>query len=206
MQLRGNCQMCGRHHAVVRGAMAKHGYEVKNGYFAGVCSGDRYEPMQVARDMTDSLIVSIIADSEKGEARADALESGRETLGLVRKPGVLVRQGQEPIMVDWSSLPVWEARDVLASAVWNLRGRAKMGRQFAEDLGNIADRVHGKPLDEVERPTAPAPILQGERRTTEHGSMLIARYTKGARVYWATPEGRRGWTGTQAWRALPLTA
>lgn len=206
-QLRGNCQHCGRDHAVVRGSMSKHGYEVKNGYFAGICQGDRHEPMQVSRVQTDSIIIAVLAQSDREDARSNELESGRETLGLVRKPGEYLRRGEEPTMVEWKDLPVWDARDVLKAAVWNLRNHAKAGRQFANDLGKVADAVHGQPLREVARAAGPAPILSGEKRITTLGAVLTVSRVDGGRVYWTRETDTRsfkGWTGTQAWRKLEM--
>ena len=36
IQIRGNCQCCGKEQAVVGGLMSKHGYTVENGWFSGV--------------------------------------------------------------------------------------------------------------------------------------------------------------------------
>lgn len=187
--------------------MAKHGYEVRSGYFVGVCQGDRAAPMQVDRSVTDSIIIAVLAQSAKEEARAEALESGREVLDMVSKPGEYLRPGESPTMVAWKDLPVWDARDVLKLTVYRLRSRAKMGRDFAKELGKVADQVHGQPLREVSREDGPAPIRIGEKRM-QYGRVTAVTRVQSHRVYWAyTKENgavSNGWTGTQSWRKLEL--
>lgn len=205
MQLRGNCQHCGRDHAVVRGGyMAKHGYEVKNGYFNGVCQGDRAKSMQVDRAVADAIAVALKSNAVKLYLRADELETGREVLGMVEKPNSRIRRndGSEPEKVEWSSLDKWDQQHVLRGVVHNIRQHAKGLTDFADDLVAIADKVHGQPLREVERQDAPAPVLVGESRISGGGDTLTVRYVEGGRVYWTRGNGRHGWTGVQAWRKL----
>lgn len=190
IQLRGNCQCCGRDHAVVRGSMSKHGYEVKNGYFAGICQGDRHQPMQIDRTVTDSVAAMLRSEANKLEVRADDLESGDRVLGLVEKP----------TMVEWSSLSEYQRANKLRSVVYNLRNHADANRDFASELLKVADAVHGTQLREVERVEGPAPILRGERRVCR-GEVYTATAVSAGRVYYTTHAGK-GWVGTQAWRKL----
>lgn len=61
IQHRGNCQVCGRLHAVVKGKVAKHGYTVKDGWFEGACNGQFYAPMQHS---TEKATLSSTANSK----------------------------------------------------------------------------------------------------------------------------------------------
>lgn len=205
-QLRGNCQCCGRFQAVQGRFMAKHGYTVEQGWFRGVCQGHSFAPMQHERTMTDRVVASVREEVAGLLRQADKLEAGTATLGLVADPSdnTYRGRGEEQRQVQWSSLPSYYQQRVLDSAVWNLRQRAKAGTTFADGLQSLADKLHGTALEVVARPQAPAPIATGERRILVQGTIAAVRYVHGARVYWCTDRGQKGWTGTQAWRKLPL--
>ena len=204
-QTRGNCPCCGREQAVLAsGQMSKHGYTVENGWFNGVCGGDRFEPMQVQREVTDQIIISVRQDVKKLETRAADLKAGREVLGQVRMPGEFVRRGAQPTMVEWSSLNEYKRAEALRHEVYHCEARARAGTSFANDMEALLERVHGQPLMVVELPAAPAPIQTGERRLNGRNQVLAARYTERGRVYWNAEDGRKGWMGVQSWRALEV--
>lgn len=204
-QTRGNCPCCGRDQAVLAsGRMSKHGYTVENGWFNGVCGGDRFAPMQVQREVTDQIVAQVRDDVKKLEARAAALKAGRETLGLVAKPNEFVRRGQTPTMVEWKDLNDYQRADALRSVIYGCESRARAGTSFANDMEALVNAVHGQPLKVVELEAAPAPIREGERRLTAAGGVLTARYAEKGRVYFKTAEGRRGWEGVQSWRKMEL--
>ena len=67
IQLRGNCQRCGREQAVLApsGTMAKHGSTDKGGWFIGGCSGHNYGPMQEDISVTRDIVATVRADVAK---------------------------------------------------------------------------------------------------------------------------------------------
>lgn len=204
-QTRGNCPCCGREQAVLAsGRMSKHGYTVQDGWFNGVCSGDRHAPMQVQREVTDQIVAQVREEVKELEAHAADLRTGRKTLGLVRKPGMYVRRGEEPVMVEWKDLPEYSRAEVLRNTVHNIEARARVGTSFANDMELLVDVVHGQPLKVVELEAAPAPIQTGDRRLSPSGVTMIASYAEKGRVYFKTAEGRKGWYGIQAWRKLEV--
>jgi hypothetical protein len=200
-QTRGNCPCCGREQAVLSsGRMSKHGYTVEDGWFNGVCSGDRYAPMQIQREVTDSIVATVRADVAAMKVRAEDLATGRIKLGLIAKPGEYVRRGEKPTMIEWSTLPTYQAQDALRSAIWHIETHAKAGADFANFLEATVNTVHGQPLREVTLEAGPAPILSGEKRKSPSGRILIVRYTERGRVYWKTEDGYKSWTGSAAFR------
>lgn len=204
-QTRGNCPCCGREQAVLAsGLMSKHGYTVENGWFYGVCGGDRFAPMQVQREVTDNLVKSVREDVAKFERRAADLTAGREILGLVPLPNEILRRGEEPTKVEWKSLPEWQRAEALRRVVANLENVARNGANFANDLEALVNSVHGQPLKVVKVEAGPAPICKGERRVFRSGTVATVRYTEKGRVYWQTEEGRKGWEGVQSWRKMEL--
>lgn len=203
-QTRGNCPCCGREQAVMAGGrMSKHGYTVDNGWFNGVCSGERYAPMQTQREVTDRIVKEVREEVAALEARAADLRSGRVTLGLVQKPNTYTRRGQEPEMVEWSSLPEYQQKQALNTAVYRIDSRARAGVAFADQMEALVDAVHGQPLKVVEVEAGPAPIRAGEKRQMKD-RVVTARYAERGRVYWHDGRGYRSWTGSAAWRKLPL--
>jgi hypothetical protein len=216
IQFRGHCQCCGRLQAVTSNRMSKHGYTVEKtgmgyGWFRGVCSGHSFAPLQHDRQQADSIVASVRLQVVKLRQEADALEAGTKTLNMVEDPRVVSRRlrNEPATMVAWKELPSYYADQILASDVWNRRQRADAGEAFANDLEALANKVHGTCLLEVERVQPAAPILVGERRELNTASIpkTVAKVTRvdRARVYWVAEgelAGRRGWTGTQAWRKL----
>lgn len=216
IQFRGHCQCCGRLQAVTSNRMSKHGYTVEKagmgyGWFRGVCSGHSFAPLQRDRQQADYIVASVRLQVVELRQEADALEAGTKTLNMVEDPRVASRRKRDEAatMVAWKELPSYYADQILASNVWNRRQRANAGEAFANDLEALANKVHGTCLLEVERVQPAASIPVGERRELNTASIpkTVAKVTRvdRARVYWVGEgelAGRRGWTGTQAWRKL----
>ena len=198
-QIRGNCQCCGRQQAVVNGAMSKHGYTVENGWFQGVCSGDRHEPMQVSRTTADKIVADVRADVVTLLAKADQVLAGK------LKPTKVVRgQCMKPYEIDFADAEEYEQQQAVKVLEWNLRSRAKTGEDFANYLQEIANSVHGTALIEVERKEAPAKINSGEQKSVGDKT-YTCRYVQGARVHYRMTRGEqtfKGWIGIQAWRKM----
>jgi hypothetical protein len=142
-QTRGNCQCCGREQAVVNGMMSKHGYTVKQGWFAGVCSGRNYVPVQVSREKTDQLIASITEEVAELIATANKYESKEIT------PKTALTYKREEISFDQADYrQQCEAR---VRNEWACRNRARMGQDFIKTMTEIANKYHGQPLVKVSK-------------------------------------------------------
>lgn len=199
-QTRGNCPCCGRDQAVLSsGHMSKHGYTVDNGWFNGVCSGERFQPMQVQREVTDQLVVQVRREAKELEAAADDFATGR------RVPKTVTRGwGKNETQVAFADAQPYEQRQAVTKAEWANRNRARAGQQFADFMEKMVNEVHGQPLREVPVAEAPAAIRSGEQRKLANGRVVTVRFTERGRVYWADERGFRSWTGVQAFRKLPM--
>ena len=143
-QIRGTCQCCGRQQAVKNGHMSKHGYTVKGGWFTGVCSGERFAPMQVSRTQTDKLIADITAEIPELIVKAELVKTGKLTPTSV----VIGRyNNKQTIPYDVATLrDQAHARDSLE---WSFRNRASAGQHFVKTLAEIADEKHNTALVEI---------------------------------------------------------
>jgi hypothetical protein len=201
IQLRGNCQCCGRDQAVVKGRMAKHGYEVKDrgdfGYFTGVCSGNNYEPLQVKRDIADSIVRSCRKEALDHDRRAEDLRTGKTTPLTVQ--GHYSAQLRDYERLPFADAPGYKQREAIESAIYQQEQRARLARSFAERLEKLADLYHGQPLTEVPADAGPAPILNGEKRKGARGVLTATSVFRGM-VRWVDENGYRGSTSTRAWR------
>lgn len=197
-QIRGHCQFCGREHAVTDGRIHAHGYTVKHGWFEGVCGGQGYEPLEVSRRTTDTVVIPAI-EREVAKLRelVEKLRAGKIHPLWAEEPG-RNREG-----VKWEAAAPWRQKQALELAIYSNERWAAAGDQTARELATLADTYHGKPLLEVERAAKPAPILIGDLRRSSSGNTLRCRYTERGRVWWVRlDDGRQGWMGLAAWRAL----
>jgi hypothetical protein len=208
IQIRGNCQCCGREQAVVSGFMSKHGYTVEHGWFQGVCSGNRHQPMQFSRLETDRIVFEIRAEIPKLLAKADQYESGAITPEFVvwRVYSHELRKSVEK-KIPFAEATFTEQKSAVDQMVWSLRSKARYGQEFADQLESIANAVHGKPLIEVAKKEL-EPIRVGDKKLNkESNSQFTCTKVEGARVYWSATrasDGKqiRSWMGSQSWRRL----
>ena len=209
-QIRGICQCCGREQAVVSGGrMSNHGYTVKDGWFQGVCTGNNFAPMQVSRAEADRVVAHVRKDVEDLKVKLQGVIAG------TIKPEFAVRRVRErqasgltkavDKIIPFAELNEYEQRNEVKLFQHKLENRIASGTYFANELEGLADKYHGTELKEVARPAPTAHIEKGEKRQGQK-YVLIARYQEGARVYWKTETGLQGWTGSKAWRSMPLVA
>ena len=197
-QLRGNCQCCGRQHAVLAsGRVSKHGYTVKDGWFNGVCTGEHYRPLQKDRAKTDAIVATVRAECVALEATAASYREGKAHPERVRR--IARVPGADPT-VAWDDAFPWEQSDGLTTAIHKIENRIRIDSSFANYLEDLAIYRHSQPLLEVEVETGPAPIQIKEVRKSQGGAILTVLSVRGPRVYWISESGRKGWTGTAAWR------
>jgi hypothetical protein len=216
IQLRGNCQCCGRDQAVMNGHMSQHGYTVEDGWFNGVCHGNRFAPMQVDRRETDRLCVLITEQCIELQFKLDALNMGitfpAEAASGYRIPDPARRGRYTAEMVAFRKAPASQQESAIRVAQHNSGMRISAGRDFVKQLQTVADSVHGTELREVAAAEAPARIEIGETRKYVNSAgkeyLLTVTNVRGARVYHAcTHNGQKtgtSWTGTQAWRKLEV--
>jgi hypothetical protein len=143
LQIRGNCQCCGRQQAVVNGRMSKHGYTVKEGWFSGICSGRNYAPIQVSRTTTDKIIAEISAEIPELIAKAEKVKSGELTPKTVK---VRVMSKEE---MPYEQGDLRQQSVARTSLEWAYRNRARAGQDFIKAMTEVADKYHGQQLIEV---------------------------------------------------------
>ena len=199
-QLRGNCQVCGRIHAVLpTGLVAKHGYTVKDGWFQGICSGQHSAPMQKDTATTAKVVADILKECEELEIAAQEYKAG------TRHPACIKSRNRGASDTPWSEAPEFARRDTLNALAWSCQSRASHGRSYAAQLSALAAEKFGQPLIEAAREAAPEPIAYGEVRLGEKDIKLVCTSVMGPRVYWKSERNGKtfkGWTGTAAWRRL----
>ena len=202
IQLRGNCQCCGRLQAVTRGFVAKHGYTVKQGWFNGVCQGSGEEPMQTSIAITTKIVARIRQDCADLGAKVIRLIAGDEFPPPIKS----CMPGAKP--TPYVEATAWDQRSALESAIFTAKHRAEMGRRIASELEALAASRIGTELVKALRDTAPPPICLDEVRYDENGRALKSTNIAGARVYWKTLGDNpiKGWTGSAAWRRHSTTA
>lgn len=194
-QLRGHCQCCGRIQAVVStNGMSKHGYTVKQGWFSGVCQGDRFAPMETSIDQTTAIVAAVRAEVLQLEKDLAKMHAGKITPKFIGT-------GEKVPFAEGSA---YHQKEAVARMIYNTESRWRAGVNYANDMEKLAAATIGKPLQVVTKAEKPAAITKGEQRTLGSGAIGTVRYVEGARVYWQTEKGFRGWTGTQAWRKMPL--
>lgn len=209
IQLRGICQCCGRQQAVVSGSMSKHGYEVKEGWFQGVCSGEHFAPMQKSRAQADTIVREVREECVVLRKKADLVRAGglkpREAKSGRRVKVEKARGGYpwEEEMVPFEQAPSWHQKEAIESMAWRLQRRAEIGESFASGLEKLADEYYGKELLEVKRDAGPVPIVAGERRQSKRG-VLIALGQFGAMVHWKDERGFKSKMSSRSWRLMPM--
>jgi len=198
-QIRGNCQCCGRDQAVKNGTMAKHGYTVEHGWFNGVCSGERFAPIQVSRTQTDKIIAEILAEIPQLLAKAEQV-----VMGKLFPQFVVVGRYDNKKTIPYADADVRDQRNACNEMLWELRNRASAGKAFTETLGNIANEYHGKPLTEVAKKEAPTPISINEVKIL-NGNRIVSTSVYGGKVNYK-PEGLdtawSSYVSTTKWRNL----
>jgi len=204
-QLRGNCQCCGRLQAVTNGTIAKHGYKVvgrgEGGWFSGVCIGHLYAPMQVDRSMADRVVADVLKQAAELRVEADAVRAGTitPTYGATR----FDVYAKKKVNVPFAECADYQQKAAVSSLIYKLEMRACCGESFAEQHAALVNERHGKPLQNVTKPVAPAPILYTEKRVSSRGDVLRVRYVDGAKVHWIS-DRCKGSSSSRAWRSMPM--
>lgn len=205
-QTRGNCPCCGNDQAVLaRGTMSKHGYTVDQGWFRGVCDGDRYAPMQIQREVTDRIVADIRRQVvELGDTLA-LLEAGKTHPTHVDGRYSLDLAGY--VQIPWAEASDHQKKDAVRKAISQTKQMMYHGESMANTLEALVNKVHGQPLKEVEVQGGPTPIRSGERRKNVAGEVLVARYQEGRHVQYVYGDGRDRhvrYMSSRSWRSMEL--
>jgi hypothetical protein len=219
IQLRGNCQCCGRDQAVLQpsGRMSKHGYEVSEyHFFRGVCQGERYLPIQQERTMADSIVVAVRADVQRNLDNLAKLKAGKikpeqaRTGKRVVNPAVRTGYRMMDEMVPFADAELHYQRQAIERLEHQFEQQARMGTHWADDFELLVNLKHGEPLAQVEVEAPPARIERGEQRNAGPGRLLVAEYQDGANVRYTVTNSAgkvfKGKIGVQAWRRLPVAS
>lgn len=195
----GHCPYCGNAWAFVRGGMSSHGYSVEHGYFEGTCQGAGHAPIEMNRLIADEVIEGCRVTARSLIKDAACLRAG-ELLprGKTVQVGGFGKNATTKF-IPWEEMSPYEKAQTAEIQAYAAERRAKQAVEHAEWLEKAVAEFHGKPLVEVAKPAAPAPIKKGDTQVYPRGPVSV-QYVDGARVYWIGEDGRKGWTGTQAWR------
>jgi hypothetical protein len=94
---RGTCQWCNAVQAINGGTVAKHGYTVRWGFFEGVCTGSKDEPLQVSCELVKK---SIVWAQDKKALVLKQIEALKADTSLVARREVFDRQNRKHVTVN----------------------------------------------------------------------------------------------------------
>lgn len=73
-EFQGTCQICGSMQKLPRGVLSKHGYDVRWGFFNGVCTGAGHLPFEQSKDLIEDAIAHALKSADGADAHARELE------------------------------------------------------------------------------------------------------------------------------------
>jgi len=153
-QVIGHCQCCGRVQAVrltghsgnQQQCMAHHGYQVRNGYFSGVCQGHRYAPIELDKAIALQVIATVRNDVVRLRQHAADLEAG---LAFPEQAFSGRYENSRQIMVAYTDAPSWHQKEALEHAIWFASQRARQGAAFADGHEALVQAVYQQPMQIV---------------------------------------------------------
>jgi hypothetical protein len=155
----GNCQICGRQHAVdvTSNLIANHGYTVEWSQHNNTCEGSKYLPLQLDRTQTDAYVATLGKVFRNTVRAIWDLRSGRtvlKTVGNYIDEYHAVRSDKfEVVDIAWEQANDYSRRRGLKAAIGRRISEARWARSHAKSLTQLANVLHGKPLveDHVEQ-------------------------------------------------------
>lgn len=182
--------------------MSKHGYTVEDGWFQGICSGQRFAPLQKDRAQADRIVSQVRAEAAVLVQKAQGMRDGSLHPERV-STGRWDSKTRSTITIAWEEASAYQQQQARESEAFRLESRSRQGFSFASALENLANVTFGTELLEVPVEAGPAPVQCGEVRVGQtNGRKLTVTSVQGARVYWKDERGFKGWTGVQAWQKL----
>jgi hypothetical protein len=201
-QNRGHCQCCGRLQAVLaKGLISNHGYEVKDGYFNGVCSGHRYLPLEISRAVADATVARVRKEVKELIALAKKIKA-RKVLPETCQ-GRYNPQRREYDQIPFADASQYQQDQTIETWYFQTTRRAEMGTSFADSFEKLIERVHGQALQLVTLAPPTERILPGEKRELESGKIAEAVSVDGRRVYYSIDGVYKfAWQSPRSWRLL----
>lgn len=159
----GHCQSCGATHAVElrNECIAKHGYTVDWGYFAGTCSGSGKYPLEVARGYCNNVIESCTHAAVSHEESCRLLRTGQRIPERCDNGVKILGAGKcETIWVGWADAnQTLRAKQIERESYAHER-QAQHLHAHAKFLTELARRIHGTPLQRA-APKTTQPVMPG---------------------------------------------
>jgi hypothetical protein len=152
---RGHCQVCASVQAIdpKTGAVAKHGYNVKFGFFNGTCAGSGSLSMHVERKLSDSQIASArhraamkrdLAQSHAaGKTHPEHVWNGKYVKVPAPTKGWPDRKVDEPVVDAWDNVTPEFQQKGLAREIFILNARAEQEEDYARFIQHWVDGVFG---------------------------------------------------------------
>jgi hypothetical protein len=179
---RGHCQACLRVQAVndKTGRLSLHGYQVAGyGYFSGTCNGSKELPLEKETKVLDQEVQALKAEAarleklvEKGpsvvkkvpvEVR-DTVTRKRKTVYMTREEYIDYHENSKSLY--GSASEAFERR--AAIVLMNTEREAAYLREFADQLVESRDKIHGRDLIDVEAVNAAKPQYETEVKRFEY--------------------------------------
>lgn len=159
----GTCQICGRLQALPSDKLSLHGYDVKHGYFNGICPGAGHVPLEVSREHAD-LVAADLRKRAKAEKTAAAQTAASKLFPVYASAGFSVsdRHGKSVrVMVPYAdALPHYQA-EAMTAKVANHLSTARLATMTADDIQARADKITGKQTLQVRTVDAKREFVPG---------------------------------------------
>lgn len=153
----GHCQNCGRVQASSprsEGFIAKHGYNVAWGYFAGTCSGSNKAPLEVAHDWSDAVIIACRRSALSHDESALKLRTGQTIPERCENGVKYMGRGESlTIWVSWADANETLRRKQVERESYYHERQAQHLRTHADYLEKLIPRVFNQPLQPVKKST-----------------------------------------------------
>ena len=133
---KATCQACGNVQAVVNGKMAKHGYTVEHGFFAGTCPGSDEVPMETSTDLTMNIV-------KRMTTRALALMA--RTIGDIGNVAVPVHKGEENVYINANTF-----QQLAENKLHAMHREGKHLQAYAKDLEALAEVRYNEEMFAIE--------------------------------------------------------
>lgn len=156
----GHCQACGRVQAIRvpgpnrTGALAKHGYRVKDfGYFVGTCPGSDHLPLEQDRQLSDKVIADMRVMEQAHLRAISEYRDGRRIPDRIFDRTVWNRETRkhDEVWIDWAAGSEYERQAEVNRRIREHEWQASQAKSHGDSLTRLIARVHGKPLTPVKR-------------------------------------------------------
>jgi hypothetical protein len=164
---RGHCQLCIRVQAIDMhtGVVAKHGYEVPNGFFIGTCPGSGEKSLHVERRLADAAIKSardrakaaegFIHRLQVGEMKPLQAWSGRYVqVERISRRSKQTYRVTEREFIPFEQAPAIYQAEAVRAEIFEYESVARNATNYADTLtkwaGDIFEKVEAYPVADLE--------------------------------------------------------